>query len=527
MPTKLAGTKFTLGDDFRVDRSVVSLASPVSVRAFGAKGDGVTDDTEAIQSAINAGQTADRAVFVPAGRYRITAPLEITQSRTAIIGEDSLTARLETPNDIDMIRVDCGTGYRDFVTISGLWMEYTGGSPSAGSAIRMYDSTGLQAYGGSWLTFDDLVIRYPFHGIVFDKAKLGLWEGVASIADYGHVLIRGLRFPYNAGQTRFGVLFKGGPGAHNIFADNDISAATACIRMGDGTGDGGVGDQLFVANHLIDAQYAIDLIGPTTANRYNQNVVITGCQFDGITVATVRASNMSNFRIVANNSTAAAGLSLTTCTNYLAEDRGAYTFTGGLRVPASTTAVNQVQVTGSAAGAGAVTVGAAGSDTNIGIWYSTKGSGEHTFWRDGTSSALFNVTGAASCVNYLQARGAITANLPVLRATGPDADVGVQFQTKGGGTIWFQGDLGASTNFMVLRTASAVNYVAATGAALGSPPQLTAQGSDTDIDVQLTPKGAGRTRIGSAWTSSGDVAVNGYVEVKSSDGTVRKLATIA
>ena len=80
---------------------------------------------------------------------------------------------------------------------------------------------------------------------------------------------------------------------------------------------------------------------------------------------------------------------------------------------------------------------------------------------------------------------------------------------------------------MVLRTASAVNYIAATGAAAGAMPQLQAQGSDTDIDVQLTPKGTGRTRIGSAWTSSGDVAVDGYVEVKSSDGIVRKLATIA
>ena len=55
MPTKLAGTKYTLGDDFRVDRSVVSMASPVSARTFGAKGDGVTDDSEAIQTALASG----------------------------------------------------------------------------------------------------------------------------------------------------------------------------------------------------------------------------------------------------------------------------------------------------------------------------------------------------------------------------------------------------------------------------------------------------------------------------------------
>lgn len=44
----------------------------VSVRDFGAVGDGVADDTAAIQNAINSGS---KNVYLPAGTYRITSPL--------------------------------------------------------------------------------------------------------------------------------------------------------------------------------------------------------------------------------------------------------------------------------------------------------------------------------------------------------------------------------------------------------------------------------------------------------------------
>ena len=46
----------------------------VSVNSFGAKGDGVTDDTAAIQAAMNCGKPT---VFFNAGRYLIDAPIEI------------------------------------------------------------------------------------------------------------------------------------------------------------------------------------------------------------------------------------------------------------------------------------------------------------------------------------------------------------------------------------------------------------------------------------------------------------------
>lgn len=60
----------------------------------------------------------------------------------------------------------------------------------------------------------------------------------------------------------------------------------------------------------------------------------------------------------------------------------------------------------------------------------------------------------------------------------------------------------------------------------GQPLRLAASGSDTDIDFGVYPKGAGRLRIGTARTATSDAAITGYIEVKDSGGTVRKLAII-
>ena len=58
------------------------MASLYNVRAYGAKGDGITDDTRAIQNAINAAEASDGTVFFPNGKFIISATLSITASLT-------------------------------------------------------------------------------------------------------------------------------------------------------------------------------------------------------------------------------------------------------------------------------------------------------------------------------------------------------------------------------------------------------------------------------------------------------------
>jgi hypothetical protein len=56
------------------------VGAPVNVLDYGAIGDGVVDDTAAIQAAIDAAQVQGRRLYAPAGRYKITQQLTVISS---------------------------------------------------------------------------------------------------------------------------------------------------------------------------------------------------------------------------------------------------------------------------------------------------------------------------------------------------------------------------------------------------------------------------------------------------------------
>jgi hypothetical protein len=60
-----------------------------------------------------------------------------------------------------------------------------------------------------------------------------------------------------------------------------------------------------------------------------------------------------------------------------------------------------------------------------------------------------------------------------------------------------------------------------TGAATGAAPSITATGSDTNIDIRLTPKGTGNVRFGTY--TAGILAQAGYITIKDAAGNTRNL----
>ena len=165
---------------------------------------------------------------------------------------------------------------------------------------------------------------------------------------------------------------------------------------------------------------------------------------------------------------------------------GAATGVHGLEVLAPASSVNRVLASGAVASA-PPSLTASGSDTNIGLVLQTKGTGAHSLATGGgTQMQVLNV---ASAVNALAVSGAATGAAPSLAVNGTDANIGMVLQSKGTGAHSFA--TGGGTQMQVLNVASAVNALAASGAAAGTAPSLAASGSDTNIGLVLQTKGTG------------------------------------
>jgi len=82
---------FTQAGSNVVTRTVQDkLQDFVSVKDFGAVGNGIADDTIAIQNALNAGSVAQRPVWLPGGTYKVSSRL-IVPTRTGLVSDGSAT----------------------------------------------------------------------------------------------------------------------------------------------------------------------------------------------------------------------------------------------------------------------------------------------------------------------------------------------------------------------------------------------------------------------------------------------------
>ena len=157
-------------------------------------------------------------------------------------------------------------------------------------------------------------------------------------------------------------------------------------------------------------------------------------------------------------------------------------------------AVNYTQTDGAATGA-APTISAQGSDANINLNYDSKGTGVHTFLSNG-STAQFRIANTASAVNYMQVAGSATNNNVPFQTVGTDTNIGFGFASKGLGNILFYTGSFSALQAVVFPTASAVNYLGLTGAITGAAPTISVQGSDANIGLVLSSKGTGVVALG-------------------------------
>jgi len=186
------------------------------------------------------------------------------------------------------------------------------------------------------------------------------------------------------------------------------------------------------------------------------------------------------------------------------------------------TADSYIQAKGGSSATAGVYLSVGGAARNL---YISNGAGSNTrFFTNGEGSAeQLRIAHTASAVNYVQVTGGATGVTPVISAQGSDSNVAISLVSKGIAAVSFLTN--SSIQFDVYGGVTAVNRIRASGSVAGSAPSFSCVGSDTNIDLALTPKGTGLVRFGTR-TATSDVAITGYLEIKDSGGTTRKLAII-
>jgi hypothetical protein len=162
---------------------------------------------------------------------------------------------------------------------------------------------------------------------------------------------------------------------------------------------------------------------------------------------------------------------------------------------------------------------------NSALFLGSNGTSRVSITTNGTSATeQLRVNHTTSAVNYVQVTGGVTGSGPTISGQGSDANAFLAITSKGTSAIRLQ--TGGTSQVLINNTTSAINQLGLAGSTAGQACSIITQGTDTNIDLALTPKGTGRLRFGTH-TATADTAVSGYIEILDSGGTVRRLAVVS
>lgn len=251
----------------------LKLAQTISVKDFGAVGDGVQNDTTAVQNAINAAPVGS-TVYFPAGTYLVTDAITINKSLVirgagpgsfvADTGGSYLKQNNVAKNGFTLVPTVGGYAFGQWGIVDVHFFDMAILGPSTGSRAVYGIGVDTTVNGGNYhvreCTFNNLNIRYfatavNLTGICYLNDFNG---GCFSYCNNGFELLKGLA-PDTGGQTRFfGVTF-------SLLAND-------CIRWNLDTASGDIA--LFGCT-LADAQRGLVV---------NEEATVTahGCSFESL-----------------------------------------------------------------------------------------------------------------------------------------------------------------------------------------------------------------------------------------------------
>ncbi len=143
------------------------VEAPISVKWFGAKGDGTTDDTAALQNTINYAVSVGGTVYLPRGKYRITSTLSIDESavtddadatRISIVGEGAGASHIVHNGAATAINYTGGTGggLHAYLRFHGFRIDGTGAAGQHGMTLN----------AAAYLSIEDVTITECADGLI-------------------------------------------------------------------------------------------------------------------------------------------------------------------------------------------------------------------------------------------------------------------------------------------------------------------------------------------------------------------------
>jgi hypothetical protein len=254
--------------------------------------------------------------------------------------------------------------------------------------------------------------------------------------------------------------------------------------------------------------------------------------FAGTTVASFTAPQFSFIPPQSSFGAAVIGLGLNPRINSFGSDGQYFStnqsagFSGTLQVKIAHTAsaVNYVQATGAASGSGPTT-SAQGSDTNINLNFTTKGTGSHVF-NTGSGKQLQIADSAVSGGQYTLISRDNTNNVQLIGTAGNAANLGLYAYAGGSVRIYTNPGL-IDQQLVIPPTTSAVNYIQIKGGATGTAPLIQSLGSDTNIPLVVQPKGTGalQAQQTDSTATGGNARGANAVDLQTSRGVAGQVAS--